>query len=287
MLLVIRLGDQPPAQGFLTPQQLLEPEPMALLDTYVCLDCALIQVANNVPVGFFTHYLYVSSTSARLVKHFEDFAETLVSRFVRPDNTRIADIGSCDGVLLNACRQLGATPVGIEPAANLAEMARDKGSIVNAYFSMDVARQVRSERGAMAAIAMSNTFNIIDDLDAVVEGVRMMLDDAGVFVVEVPQAVDLIEHNEFDTVYHEHLSQFSVHSLVALFSAHEMEVFDLEPLTLHGGSMRVFVQKTGGGRPVSPGVKSALGREIDAGLFEECHLHRVPRARRTLQRANS
>lgn len=267
---VIELGNHPPAQRFLSDEQLTQPEPLAPLTISVCLDCALIQIPDNVPAGFFTHYLYVSSTSDRLVRHFEEFAGTLVTRFVTPANGRIADIGSCDGVLLKAALDLGATPIGIEPAANLAEIARAKGlEVVNAYFSPDVARQVRDRQGPMAAIAMSNTFNIIDDLDAVIEGVRIMLAEDGAFVVEVPQAVDLIEKNEFDTVYHEHLSQFSVQSLVSLFGRHGMEVFDLERLTLHGGSMRIFMQKRGAGRPVTTAVGAALARERGALLFDE------------------
>lgn len=270
MKLIIKLGDHPPAQRFMTKEQLQESEPLAPLDTYVCLDCALIQVPDNVPPGFFTHYLYVSSTSERLVKHFEDFAKILVANFTTDENARITDIGSCDGVLLKACLDLGAEPFGIEPAANLVEIARGKGlEVVNEYFSLDVAKSVLQQKGPMAAIAMSNTFNIIDDLDSVVEGIYLMLDSEGVFVVEVPQAADLIEKNEFDTVYHEHLSQFSVHSLQALFARHSMEIFDLEPLSLHGGSMRVFVQKIGGGKPVSTKVGKAMAREISAKLFEE------------------
>lgn len=270
MKLVIELGDQPLAQRFLTPEQLDEPEPSAPLDAWVCLDCALLQIEDNVPAGFFSHYLYVSSTSDRLVGHFEGLADELVDRFVTPENPRVVDIGSCDGVLLGALRRLGAEPLGIEPAANLAGMARKKGlEVVNEYFSVDVARRVREEKGPVAAIAMSNTFNIIDDLDAVVEGVRLMLDPNGAFVVEVPQATDLIQHNEFDTIYHEHLSEFSVHSLKALFERHGMRIVDLQSLELHGGSMRVFVQPEGGGRPVSPTVGRALDRERSAGLFRE------------------
>jgi C-methyltransferase C-terminal domain/Putative zinc binding domain/Methyltransferase domain len=262
---VIDLGNHPPAQRFMSAEQLREPEPSAPLTVYACLDCALIQVADNVPAGFFTHYLYVSSTSDQLVRHFEGFAQTLVSRFVTPQSRRIGDIGSCDGVLLAAARALGAETTGIEPATNLAEIARGKGlDVENAYFSPEVARRVRERTGPFAAIAMSNTFNIIDDLDAVVEGVKLMLADDGAFVVEVPQAADLVEKNEFDTVYHEHLSQFSVHSLAALFGRHGMEIFDLERLTLHGGSMRVFVQRQG----VPRAVATALARERAAGLFD-------------------
>jgi SAM-dependent methyltransferase len=270
MKLVLELGEHPPAQRFLTEDQLVDPEPTAPLDAWVCLDCALLQIEDNVPPGFFSHYLYVSSTSDRLVRHFGALADTLVERFVTEESRRVVDIGSCDGVLLEACRKRGAEPLGIEPAANLAGMAREKGlAVVNAYFSVDVAREVREAGGPVAAVTMSNTFNIIDDLDAVVEGVRHMLAEDGVFVVEVPQAADLIEGNEFDTIYHEHLSEFSVHSLKALFERHDMEIFDLESLTLHGGSMRAFVQKGEHGRPVADAVGQALEREVEAGLFEE------------------
>lgn len=265
---VISLGPQPMAQRFLRPEEIgrdtLAPE----LDVFVCLDCALIAIEDQVPADFFTHYLYVSSSSDQLVAHFRGFAEVLDRRFLQGRNRRVLDIGSCDGVLLSHCRDRGAEPIGVEPAANLAEIARAKGHVVyNGYFSVEMADRIRAEQGPVAAIATSNTFNIVDRLDVFLEGAKRVLAADGAFVVEVPSADDLIRCNEFDTIYHEHLSQFSLHALAALFARHGMEVFDVEALPIHGGSMRVFAQLRGGGFPVAAGVGEALEKERAAGLF--------------------
>ncbi len=266
---VINLGPQPPAQGFLSAEELASQQPEPDLDVYVCLDCALIQVPDKVPEGFFSHYLYVSSSSDVLKTHFDDFAALLAGQLAGSRNKRVVDIGSCDGVMLSACAREGLSPIGIEPASNLAEIARQIGhAVYNGYFSADIAHAIRREHGPIMAVTTSNTFNIIDDLDAVIQGVKIMLDDDGMFIVEVPQAVDLIEKNEFDTIYHEHLSQFSVHSMVALFACLDMRVYDIETLALHGGSMRVFAVRESNPKPETPRLHAALAREKAARLFD-------------------
>ena len=270
MLMFLELGSHPPANQFLTREQLALPKPSFPLNAHVCLDCALIQVPDFIPPDFFRHYLYVPSASAAMHSHFAELAEVLIDRFVESADDRIVDIGSNDGLFLKACRDRGATTLGIEPAANLAELARAEGlEVVNEYFSPEIAARVRADSGPAKVIVTTNTFNHIDDLHGFVESVGVLLDKTGTFVVEVPQALDLVEKNEFDTIYHEHLSEFSIKSLAEIVKSFSMEIFDLEPIEIHGGSMRVFVQNQAAGRAVSPAIDEWLAREQAGELFSK------------------
>jgi len=225
-------------------------------------------VPDHVPPDFFRHYLYVPSMSTTGQRHFTALAETLVSRLPLRGDALVVDIGCNDGLFLGACADRGVRTLGIEPAANLTAIARQKClAVVNEYFSPEIAQRVRDRWGPAAAVVTTNTLNHIDDLHAFVEGVALMLADDGVMVVEVPHALDLILNNEFDTIYHEHLSEFSVRSLVDLLGGAALEVWGLEALAIHGGSMRVYGQRAGGERPVGPAVGEWMRREIDAGLF--------------------
>lgn len=263
------LGDHPPASRVLTAEE-RGTEPTFPLDAYVCLDCALIQVADFIPPDFFRHYFYVPSASDTMHRHFAALAETLIGRFLTQAGDRIVDIGSNDGLFLGACREQGAAVLGIEPAENLSEIARGRGvEVVNDYFGPETAERVRADYGPARVIVTTNTFNHIDDLHAFMAGVTTLLADDGVFVIEVPTALDLIAKNEFDTIYHEHLSEFSVASMVALFGFFDLEVFDLDELPIHGGSMRIYGQRKGAGRAATPVVAAWLARERAGRLFEQ------------------
>jgi SAM-dependent methyltransferase len=269
LLLFLELGLHPPANRFLAADELGEEEPLFPLNAHVCLDCALIQVPDFIPPDFFRHYLYVPSASETMQEHFHELARTLAARFPATQTARVVDIGSNDGLFLAACLEAGVRPLGIEPARNLTEIARARGvEVVNEYFSPAMAARVKDEYGAAAVITTTNTFNHIDDLHGFVEGVRVLLAPEGVFVIEVPHAGDLVEKNEFDTIYHEHLSEFSVKSLADLLAFFDMEIFDIERLVIHGGSMRVYAQARGGPHARTPEVEAWLEREREARLFD-------------------
>ena len=268
MYCFLELGSQPPANQFLAREQLSDSEPSFPLNAYVCFDCALIQVADQIPSDFFRHYVYMPSVSPALHAHFAALAATLERRFAGAAAGRVVDIGCNDGLLLGFCAECGLATLGIEPAANLVEVARGRGlEVVNEYFSPGLAHAVRERYGPAGVIVTTNTLNHIDDLHAFVEGVTILLDPSGVLVIEAPHAVDLVVGNEFDTIYHEHLSEFSVKSLDDLLRFFSMEIFDIERLEIHGGSMRVYAQKTSAGRNVSPTVAAWRSRELEAKLF--------------------
>ncbi len=268
MLMFLPLGAHPPANAFLRPDQLAAPEPRFDLDTHVCLACGLIQVPNVVPPDFFRSYVYVPSASETMHGHFRALAAGLGGMLPLQPDDLVVDIGSNDGLFLSEWRRRGGRGLGIEPARNLAEIARGRGvEVVNEYFAPAVAAAVRSEHGPAAVIVTTNTFNHIDDLHAFMQGVVCLLDERGTFIVEVPHAGDLVELNEFDTVYHEHVSEFSVRSLQALYAQFDMEVVDIQRLEIHGGSMRVFARRRGSATP-TPAVGEWLDREAALRLFE-------------------
>ena len=266
----LELGDHPLANGFLRPDQLSEPEPRFPLDVYVCLDCGLIQVADQVPAGFFRHYVYIPSAAAASEGHFAGLAAVVSERLLADTNDLTVDIGCNDGLFLSLLAKHGARTLGIDPATNIAELARAKGvDVVNEYFDPDVASAVREEHGPARVVVATNTFHHIGDLDPFTLGVTQLLADDGVFVVEVPHALELVELNEFDGVYHEHVSQLTVKSFVDHFRRFGLEVFDIEPLAIHGGSIRVFARRSGNGAQPTPKVETWLERERERGLFEE------------------
>jgi SAM-dependent methyltransferase len=260
------LGSHPLANGFLRKEDLGLSEAMFPLDVYACLDCGLIQVSDNIPAGFFRHYVYVPSASDVMRQHFAEMAGAVARRFLHSPQALTVDIGCNDGLFLKSLANLGKRTLGVDPATNIVEMATQQGlEVVNEYFTPEIAGRILNEYGPAAVMVTTNTFHHIGDLDSFSEGVRLLLDDAGVFVIEVPHALELIEGNEFDGIYHEHVSQMTVKSLVDLFRRFDMEVFDIEKLEVHGGSMRAFIRK-GRGNGVSGSVQQWIARELDGGL---------------------
>jgi SAM-dependent methyltransferase len=268
LYLFLPLGEHPLANGFLREEQLREPEARFPLDVHVCLDCGLIQVADQVPAEYFRQYVYIPSSAEAMHGHFAGLAEGLAERFLAAPEDLTIDIGCNDGLFLSFLRKRGARTLGIDPALNIAELAREKGiEVVTEYFTPDVARRIREEHGPAKVVVTTNTFHHIGDLDPFTLGVTVLLADDGVFVVEVPHAGDLVEQNEFDGVYHEHVSQHTVKSFVDHFRLFGLEVFDIERLAIHGGSIRVFARRAQNAATMAPVVGEWLDEEDRRGLF--------------------
>jgi SAM-dependent methyltransferase len=284
LFLYLPLGMHPPANAFLKPEQLAKPEATYSLDTHVCLNCGLIQVPDVLPPDFFEDYVYVPSASDTMHRHFTALAHRFRDTLITAPKQLVVDIGCNDGLLLKACHDNGLQTLGVDPSKNIAEFARAKGiEVFNEYFTAESAVRVRAQYGPAQVIVTTNTFNHIDNLHGFMEGVRTLLADDGTFVIEVPQALTCVVHNEFDTVYHEHLSVFSVASVSALGRFFGLEVVDVDELPIHGGSMRVYMRRRG---PAKPVVAEWLSREKAAGLFERQtyvdHAQRVERIRTEL-----
>jgi len=263
------LGDHPPANAFLTPAQSAKgPQPRFPLDVTACLDCGVIIVPDMLPPDFFQDYHYVPSASATMHAHFANFAKLVKERHANGRGKLLVDIGCNDGLFLKAAADLGVDTLGIEPAANIAALARAKGlEVVNEYFGAENAHTIKAKYGPATVITTTNTFNHIDDLHAFMRGVDVLLGDGGTFIVEVPQALELVEQNEFDTVYHEHMSTFSVTSLAKLYRFFGMRIVQVEVLPIHGGSMRVSAQRRPERAGEVPEVQRWFDREREHGLF--------------------
>ena len=264
MFLFLPMGDHPPANMFVRPEDADQPQPAFPLNTQACLDCGMIQVADQIPDGFFRHYLYIPSGAATMHGHFEGLARVLSDR---AEGGMIVDIGCNDGLMLGFANRMGAKTLGIDPAANLAEKAAELGVNVHvAYFSPETADEVRGLHGPAQVISTTNTLNHIGDLVGFMDGIKRLLADDGWFVIEVPWGREIVASNQFDNVYHEHLSEMSLRSLVKLAERTGMAVVDVTRLPVHGGSMRVFIRKAGAAGPPSAEVTRMLAEEDAAGM---------------------
>lgn len=268
------LGTSPLANRFLRPDQLDEPEPSFPLDVFLCGDCALVQLTEVVPPEvLFRDYVYVSGTSDTMLRHFAAFAQSVASRFLPPVDGRVVEIASNDGTLLGALPR-GVRALGVEPATNICEIARRRGiATVNEFFSESAGSRIRAEFGAAHAVIANNVLAHVDDVNDFSRGVKALLAGGGVFVFEVSYLFDMLAQLEFDSIYHEHLSYFSITALARLFENQGMEVFDVEPQPVHGGSVRVFVQLAGGKRPVTAAPARYLAEEArravrDLGTYQ-------------------
>lgn len=266
--LFMPLGLHAPAQMLVRPGEEAREQPAFPLNTQVCLECGLIQIADQIPEGFFSHYLYVPSGAATMHTHFGALAKVL---FEIAGNDLIVDIGCNDGLLLSRLNAMGAKTLGVDPAENIAELAREKGVDVHvSYFTPDEADALRQKHGRAKAIVATNTFNHIGDLHTFMKGIVKLLADDGAFVIEVPRAKEYLEHNEFDNIYHEHVSEFSLLSLVKLGEFFELDVTDVHHMpNIHGGSIRVFMRPKEAGFERKPVVQRMLDEEREAGMLEK------------------
>lgn len=241
----LTLGPTPLANDFLTAGQLDEVELRYPLDVYFCSNCCLVQLSDVVrPEVMFKEYAYMTGASKPMHVHFSGLAEDAARNFKIGKDGLVVDIGSNDGTLLQCFSKFGPRVLGIEPASNIARLAVAKGvPTVNEFFDENCAVNVRKKYGSADVITATNVFAHVDNLDSLLRGIGHLLSDNGVFIIEVPYVLNLLNSIEFDTIYHEHLSYFAVHPLVHLFRKFGMEVVDVKQLSVHGGSIRVFVQK--------------------------------------------
>lgn len=266
---VFNFGPTPLANAFLTEKQIDLPEKYYPLIVNFCNICSFLQLGHAVSSKtLFDDYVYVSSTSTVFIKHFEDFAKdisvrfNLVSRLNLGKESLVIDLGSNDGILLKPFKKLGTRVLGIEPSKHIAELAENDGiPTVSEYFNREVAKDIVKKYGRAKIVTATNVFAHIDDLDEIIKGIKIILDDDGVFIVESPYMVDFIEKRYFDLVYHEHMSYWRIATLAKIFDRLDMRIFAVEKVTVHGGSVRVFVKKKSTKRKVEKSVADFLKKE--------------------------
>jgi len=243
--LILDLGEQPPANSFIDKNQLNSSEYKFPLRLFWCGDCYLVQLLDIVDKEFlFRNYLYMTSASKPIVDHFKKYAQDVYEEFLKEEtNPFVVEIGSNDGSLLKEFKKLGTSILGIEPATNLSNLANQSDiTTKNTFFSSQVCKEIIKSRNATVVVA-NNVIAHVEDLQDLMHGIQILLDKNGVFIFEVPYLVDLIKKLEFDTIYHEHLSYFSILPLLKLVKQFGLEIFDIKKQSVHGGTLRIFVSK--------------------------------------------
>ena len=263
---VLSLGETPLADRLLTEATRDQPEPVYPLTVMFCPQCTLMQIAESVSPEelFCDDYPYYSSFSPALLAHSRDNAARLIQTRRLGRQSLVVELASNDGYMLKNFKERGIAVLGIDPAEGPARVAQEAGiETLCTFFTRDLARKLCEQRGGADVIIANNVLAHVPDLNGFVAGIGILLKEDGVAVIECPYVRDLIEHCEFDTIYHEHLCYFSVTALDKLFSRHGLSLNDVERLTIHGGSLRVFV---GRNVEVSGAVRNLLEEERAAKL---------------------
>lgn len=263
---VLDLGRMPLANSFIDDPE--EAEVDYPLRVVWCEECGLVQLDEVVPPGeLFSEYIYVSGTSDRLRRHFDELAGDVIERFDVGTEGKVLDIGSNDGTLLGRFREHGLDVLGVEPAENIVKIAESNGiETINEFFRPSVAAELAERHGKRDVVTATNVFAHTHDVDSFLEGVAQALTKEGVLVIEVPYLVDLLENTEFDTIYHEHLSYFSVLPLERLFENHDFELNRVERVDIHGGSIRLYATKRGSSHEPDCSAEELITLEKRRGL---------------------
>lgn len=270
------LGFSPPSDGILNEEEVKLPEIFFPLKVAQCEACGLTQLTYvvNPEILYGDKYSYESSITETGKKHYFDMAESICKKFNLKTNDLVIDIGSNVGVLLEGFKNNGLKVLGIEAAPKIVAIANKRGiETWKAFMNPTIAKKIVSEKGKAKIIVSTNVFAHIDDKKELMESLKIVLDDGGIFIIEVPYLVDLIENLEYDTIYVEHLEYLSLKPLVNFFKIHGMEVFDVERYEIHGKSIRVFIGKKGM-REVSKSVDQLLKLEMEKEIYKKDILHK-------------
>ncbi|BBY87281.1 class I SAM-dependent methyltransferase [Mycolicibacterium tokaiense] len=267
---ILDLGATPPCEKFLTAAELDDPEPTYPLHLRVCEDCLLLQIpALITPEDTFTEYAYYSSYSDSWVQHAKAFVADSVDRLGLGPDSLVVEVASNDGYLLQHVVAAGIPCLGIEPSVNVGAAARERGvPTETAFLDESCAARVRSQHGPAQLVVANNVYAHIPDLLGFTRALRRLLDDQGWLSIEVHHALDLVRHAQFDTVYHEHFQYYTVLSAMRALATADLAVVDVERLSTHGGSIRLWARPLAAAGEPSDRVRDVLAEEADAGLHE-------------------
>ena len=265
----IDLGMSPLANSYIKPEHVNRMEPFYPLHVYVCKKCLLVQLEQfSSPHDIFSDYAYFSSFSDSWLAHARTYVDMMVDRFRFDRNSRVVEIASNDGYLLKNFVERGIPVLGVEPAANVAEVAREKGINTKvAFFGEKTARSLTDDGWAADLIIGNNVLAHVPDLNDFVRGLKLLLRPAGLITMEFPHLLQLMEQNQFDTIYHEHFSYFSFMAVEQVFARHGMKLFDVEELPTHGGSLRIYAcHDSDASKPVETRAQELKSREEALGF---------------------
>ena len=265
----IELGMSPLCESYVSASQLNDMEPFYPLHVYVCEDCFLVQLDEYVSgEEIFTEYAYFSSYADSWVQHARNYTDMVIERFQLHDKSHVVEIASNDGYLLQHFVARGIPVLGIEPAANVAQaaVAKDVPTLVK-FFAEKTAYELIAESKQADLIVGNNVLAQVPDLNDFVRGMQILLKPQGVITIEFPHLMQLMRQNQLDTIYHEHFSYFSFLTAQRIFAKHDLEVFDVDELPTHGGSLRIYVcHRNDMSKPVSQNVIELVSREEAAGF---------------------
>lgn len=264
------LGMQPLANSFITKEE-IEKEQFFPLDVCFCRECGLVQLRHlpKPEAMFNTNYAYIPSTSITMQRHFSELAKELCKKLKLSQKALVVDIGSNDGLLLEFFKREGMNVLGIDPSKNVAELAEKRGvKTITSFFNQRVAKEIVENHGKAELILGTNVFAHVQDLHEFMKGISELLSEEGFYVIEHPYLLDLIKNKEFDTIYHEHASYFSIKPLLRLFKEYDMEIIEVQKINIHGGSIRVFVRKKGINK-VDTSINELVSLEEKFGLYNE------------------
>ena len=267
----IDLFNSPASNSFLTKEQLNEPETFYPLKVYTCANCFLVQVDEykKSDAIFDSNYVYFSSYSTSWLAHAKQYTDMMTERFGYNEDSLVIEVASNDGYLLQYFKEKNIPVMGIEPTANTAEVAMGKGiKTVIEFFGTELADRFANDWDVKADLLLGNNVlaHVPDILDFV-GGMKIILKDTGVITMEFPHLMQLVDNNQFDTIYHEHFSYLSFYTVKQIFETQGLEMFDVEEIPTHGGSLRIYAKHSAdSSKTISENVEAVLKKETDKGL---------------------
>jgi hypothetical protein len=270
----VDLGMSPLCESYLSSEQLNQMEPFYPLHVFVCENCFLVQLEEYVsPDHIFTEYAYFSSYADSWLQHAQNYTRLMIDRFNLTRDSFVIEVASNDGYLLQYFVRKNIPVLGIEPAKNVAKVAIERGvPTLMEFFGKTIAQRIRAESGPADLIAGNNVLAQVPDINDFVGGLKILLKPAGVITIEFPYLMRMMEENQFDTIYHEHFSYFSFITAEKIFSAHGITLFDVEELSTHGGSLRIYGRHTeNDALPVTGRALEMREQEMKTGLTNMLH----------------
>lgn len=268
--LFIDLINSPASNSFLTEESLSHPEVFFPLKVYTCDNCFLVQIAEYKKSAaiFNDQYAYFSSFSTSWLQHSKQYTHKMIERFKLNKNSKVIEVASNDGYLLQYFKEKNIPVLGIEPAANTAEVAMEKGiDTLVEFFGTTLAKKLLSHNVKADLLLGNNVLAHVPDINDFVSGMKLVLKDNGAITMEFPHLMQLIDNNQFDTIYHEHYSYLSFNTVKQVFEAAGLEMFDVEELSTHGGSLRIYAKHKGDqSKEISSNVQALLEKEISRGM---------------------